>query len=93
MHPVFAPGAGSKFPAVPYYRQSTANDLGAMAQRAGVKHLMFTHLIPALDAESHGPFAVPTGPLQKVDFESAAEAGGFTGQIHVGTDLTTIRLP
>jgi ribonuclease Z len=92
MHPVFAPGAGSNFPPVPYYRQSTAGDLGAMAQRAGVKHLMFTHLIPAIDADAHGPFPVPSGPLQKADFESAAISGGFTGQLYVGSDLLTLRL-
>jgi len=93
MHPVFAPGAGSKFPPLAFYRQSTATDLGAMAQRAGVQHLMFTHLIPALGAESHGPFRLPSGPLKQVDFESAARAGGFTGHIHIGTDLKTLRLP
>jgi len=93
MHPVFAPGAGGKFPPLAYYRQSTATDLGAMAQRAGVDHLVFTHLIPALGTEYHGPFLVPSGPLNKADFESAAKAGGYTGQIHVGTDLLTLRLP
>ena len=93
IHPVFSPDAGSKFPPIPYYRQSTAGDLGAMAQRAGVEHLMFTHLIPALDSESHGPFLIPSGPLEKADFESAAKSGGFTGRIYVGTDLLTVRLP
>jgi len=92
MHPVFAPGAGSKFPALTYYRQSTAADLGAMAQRAGVKQLMFTHMIPALNTPSHGPFTLLAVPLREEDFKSEAEAGGFTGQIHVGTDLLTIRL-
>ena len=29
-----------------------------MAERAGVKHLVFTHLIPALDTPTHGPFEV-----------------------------------
>ncbi len=93
MHPVFSPEAGSKFPALVYYRQSTAGDLGAMAQRAGVKHLMLTHLIPSLDSERHGIFLIPSGPLQKADFESAAKSSGFTGRIHVGTDLLTLRLP
>jgi len=92
MHPVFSPDAGSNFPPLAFYRQSTATDLGAMAQRAGVKHLVFTHLIPALDTASHGPFRVPSGPLKKADFESAAETGGFSGHIHVGTDLFTLRL-
>lgn len=93
MHPVFAPGAGSKFPPLVYYRQSTAGDLGSMAERTGVKHLVFTHLIPALGVASHGPFRLPSGPLKKADFEAAARAGGFTGQIHVGTDLMTLRVP
>jgi ribonuclease Z len=93
MHPVFAPGAGSTFPPPVYYRQSTAYDLGSMAQRAGVKHLVLTHLIPALGTESHGPFRIPGGPLKPADFESAARDSGFDGHVHVGADLLTIKLP
>lgn len=93
MHPVFAPGGGSTFPPPIYYRQSNAADLGAMAERAGVRHLMLTHLIPSPNAPSHGPFAIPGGPLTAEDFESAARAGGFEGQIHVGKDLLSLRLP
>ena len=93
MHPVFAPGAGSNFPALTYYRQSTAADLGAMAQRAGVKHLMFTHMIPALDSKSHGPFAPLSKPLSEEDFKSAALESNFSGEIYVGRDLMTLRLP
>jgi len=93
IHPVFAPGAGSNFPAVPFYRQSTATDLGAMAQRAGVGHLMFTHLIPALKVKSHGPFPLPSAPLGEADYVSAATDGGFAGKIYVGHDLLSLRLP
>ena len=93
VHPVFAPGAGSEFPPPVYYRQSNAGDLGAMAQRAGVSTLVLTHLIPALDAPNHGPFAIPGGALGSDDFESAAEDGGFTGTIYVGRDLLSVRLP
>lgn len=93
IHPVFAPDNGSKFPPTVYYRQSTATDLGAMAQRAGVKHLVFTHLIPALGVESHGPFHIPSGSLNKENFKTAAIAGGYSGRISVGTDLLTLRLP
>jgi len=93
MHPVFAPGGGSTFPPPVYYRQSTAIDLGAMAQRAGIKHLVLTHLIPALGTESHGPFRIPGGPLTAQDFESAARDSGYKGHIHVGTDRMTLRLP
>jgi len=31
-----------------YYRQSTATDIGAMAKRAGAKHLTLTHLSPPI---------------------------------------------
>jgi len=93
MHPVFAPGAGSKFPAPVYFRQSNAADLGALAQRAGVKHLILTHLIPSLNTASHGPYAIPGGPLDSSDFESAAKEGGFKGNVVVGKDLLSLRLP
>lgn len=93
LHPIFAPDAGSTFPVVAYLRQSTAADLGALAQRAGVQYLMLTHLIPSLNTASHGPYAVPGGPLQSQDFEVEARDGGFTGNIYVGTDLMTLRLP
>lgn len=92
IHPVFAPGAGSTFPAPVYYRQSGAGDLGALADRTGVRYLMLTHMIPAIGTEAHGPFIIPGGPLSPDDFESAALEGGFDGEIHVGKDLLTIRL-
>lgn len=93
IHPAFAPGAGSTFPPPAYLRQSAAADLGALATRAGVGHLVMTHMIPALDSPSHGPFAVPGGPLSPDDFEAAARESGFQGEIHVGRDLLSIRLP
>lgn len=92
MHSKFAPGAGSRFPAPVYYRQSNVADLGALAKRTGIKHLMLTHLIPALNTPSHGPYKIPGGPLASDDFESAALESGFTGKVHVGTDLMSIRL-
>jgi ribonuclease Z len=92
IHPAFAPGAGSKFPPPVYLRQSNAADLGAMAERAGIKHLVMTHLIPALDSASHGPFVIPGGPLDQSDFVVAARESGFEGEIHVGKDLLSIRL-
>jgi ribonuclease Z len=92
IHPAFAPGAGSKFPPPVYLRQSNAADLGTMAERAGVKHLVMTHLIPALDSASHGPFVIPGGPLGQDDFIGPARESGFRGQIHVGKDLLSIRL-
>jgi len=92
IHPVFSPDAGSSFPAPTYLRQSSAEDLGAMAKRAGVGHLVLTHLIPALNSPSHGPFSVPGGALDAADFESAARKSGFEGEIYVGEDLLSVRL-
>ncbi|MGI9233356.1 MAG: MBL fold metallo-hydrolase [Woeseiaceae bacterium] len=93
IHPVFAPGAGSKFPPPVYLRQSGAKDLGAMAKRVGASHLVLTHLIPAVDSPTHGPFAVPGEPLSRGDFESAARESGYEGEILVGEDLLSLRLP
>lgn len=93
IHPVFAPGAGSAFPAPIYLRQSNVRDLGALAARLDLPHLVLTHLIPALDSPLHGPFPIPGGPLNESDFRSATRESGFGGQLHVGRDLHTIRLP
>jgi ribonuclease Z len=92
-HPVLGPDRGSGFPPLSYYRQSLASDLGAMAQRVGAKHLMLTHLGPSLGAVIHNRWKVPGGPLTQADYRKAVEAGGFTGNIIVGTDLATLRLP
>lgn len=93
IHPAFAPDAGSKFPPPIYLRQSGAEDLGALAQRAGIGILVLTHLIPAPDSPSHGPFAVPGGPLSREDFATEARKGGFKGKIYVGEDLMSLQLP
>jgi ribonuclease Z len=93
IHPVLAPDRGSGFYPYAYHRQSTASDLAAMAQRAGAKYLMLTHLIPALGADRHGPFEIPGGPLTEADYREAVREGGFTGHVLVGTDLAHIRLP
>ena len=93
IHPAFAPGAGSTFPPPIYLRQSSAEDLGAMARRAGIGHLVLTHLIPAADSQSHGPFVVPGGPISRDDFATEARKGGFEGEIHVGKDLLSLTLP
>ncbi len=93
IHPVFAPGAGSSFPAPVYLRQSNAADLGAMAERTGVRFLLMTHLIPSLDSPSHGPYLVPGGKLAANDFEVAAKSAGFNGEAMAGRDLMTLELP
>jgi len=93
IHPVMAPDKGSGMFAYAYLRQSSVPDLGAMAQRAGAKHLMLTHLIPPIGADQQYPFRVPGGPLTADDYRRSAQDGGFTGNIIVGTDLATLRLP
>lgn len=92
MHPIFHPDEGGTFPAALFFRQSTAGDLGALAERAGVEHLMLTHLIPVIGAEKHGPYVVPGGPVTAKSYEDSAKSSGYTGKVHVGTDLLTIRL-
>lgn len=93
IHPVLSPERGSGAPPPVYYRQSNATDLGAMAQRAGVKYLMLTHLAPSLGAPTQGSVKVPGGPLTEQDYKKAAQDGGYTGNIIVGTDLASVRLP
>jgi len=93
IHPIMGPDKGSGMFPYAYYRQSTASDLGAMAQRAGAKNLMLTHLIPPIGADQQYPFKVPGKPLTELDYRNAAKEGGFTGNIIVGTDLTSLRLP
>jgi ribonuclease Z len=92
-HPVMGPDKDSGMPLAIFYRQSSTSDLGAMAKRAGAKHLMLTHLVPPLGAERQGVWKIPGGPLKEADYRKAAEAGGFSGNIIVGTDLASLRLP
>ena len=91
MHPVMGPDRDSGMPPAVYYRQSNATDLGALAKRVGAKHLMLTHLL--LGVERSGPYKIPGGPLTEADYRKAVEASGFTGNIVVGTDLASVRLP
>jgi ribonuclease Z len=93
MHPIMGPDRDSGMPPPVFYRQSGTTDLGAMAKRAGVKHLMLTHLAPQVGAPRHGPYKVPGGPLTEADYRKAVEAGGFAGDVIVGSDLATLRLP
>lgn len=93
IHPIMGPDKGSGMFPYAYLRQSSVPDLAAMAQRAGAKHLMLTHLIPPIGADQQYPFRVPGGPLTEADYRRAAQDGGFTGNIIVGTDLVSIRLP
>jgi ribonuclease Z len=93
IHPIMAPDHGSGMPPYAYYRQSTVPDLGAMAERAGAKYLILTHLIPPLGADQQFPFKVPGGPLTDADYKQAAQGGGYKGVIIVGTELASLRLP
>jgi len=93
IHPVMGPDHNSGFPPPIYFRQSTATDLGALAKRAEVKHLMLTHLIPPLGAKMQGPYPIPGGGLSEMDYKDAVAESGFSGNVVVGTDLVTLRLP
>ncbi len=92
IHRIMGPDGDSGFPPPIFFRQSTAADLGAMAERAGVAHLMYTHLIPPLGAARMGPFKVGPGGLSQADYEARARDGGYSGNVIVGTDLVTLKL-
>jgi ribonuclease Z len=72
--------AGTVFETIFSYHADTV-DLGAMAERAGVPHVVLTHLIPPPDAQGDAAM-----------FADDLRAGGYGGRITVGEDLTTIRL-
>lgn len=91
IHPIMGPDGSTGFPPPIFFRQSTATDLGAMAERSGSSHLMLTHLIPPVGAPRQGPFKLPA-PLTVSDYEDAARKGGFTGNVVVGADLAKLRL-
>lgn len=92
IHPYIGPTYGSTFPAPIFYRQSTSTDLGALAKRANVSHLMLTHLVPAIGAEKLGPHTVPGGALSEKDYLKSTRKSGYQGKIYVGKDLMTVRL-
>lgn len=91
IHPVMGPDGSTGFPPPIYFRQSTATDLGSLADRAGVKNLMYTHLIPPLGAPRQGPYQLPA-PLAETDYTASARDGGFDGPVIVGSDLAKLRL-
>jgi ribonuclease Z len=93
IHPVMGPDKASGMPAPTFYRQSGATDLGSMARRTGAKHLMLTHLIPPVGATRQGPWTIPGGALTEAHYRKAVQDGGFTGNVIVGSDLVSLRLP
>jgi ribonuclease Z len=93
MHPVMGPDRDSGLPPAVYHRQAGTGDLGAMAKRVGAKHLMLTHLAPSIGAVRHGPYKVPDGPLTEEHYLKVVRDAGFSGNVVVGRDLSTVRLP
>ena len=72
--------AGTPFEHIFDYHADTVA-LGAMAQRAGLPHVVLTHLIPP-----------PTTPDEEAAFERDLRTGGYTGRVTVGRDLMTFTL-
>ena len=73
--------AGTTLETIFSYHADTV-PLGALAARAGVPHVVLTHLIPPLDK-----------PSDADAFTDDLRRGGYHGTITVGTDLTTVTLP
>jgi ribonuclease Z len=71
--------AGTVFETIFSYHADTRL-LGAMVARAGVPHVVLTHLIPP-----------PDTPDEVAQFAEDLRAGGYQGRITVGEDLTTLR--
>ncbi|MBX9759558.1 MAG: hypothetical protein K2Y29_12360 [Beijerinckiaceae bacterium] len=92
IHPAMGPERGSGLPPAIYFRQATSSDLGAMAQRAGAKHLVLTHLIPAPGAAIHIVWKVPGGGVSEADYSASAKDAGFAGGVTVARDLARVRL-
>ena len=67
-----------------YFRQATASDLGAMAARAGAKHLVLTHLIPAPGAAVHIVWKVPGGGVSEADYSALGKGIGLFRRRHGG---------
>ncbi len=65
---------------------SDAQAIGEMAERAGARRLLLTHLIPP-------PERMGTKAEGVARYEKAVKDGGFTGEIYVGDDLTSITIP
>jgi ribonuclease Z len=72
--------AGTVFESIFSYHADTVA-LGAMAERAGVPHVVLTHLIPP-----------PDRPGDADAFACDLRDGGYTGRVTVGEDLTTVTL-
>ncbi len=76
--PLRAVIAGTTFERIFSYHADTVA-LGALAERAGVPHVVLTHLIPP-----------PGTPADEAAFAQDLRDGGYTGRVTVGTDLATV---
>ena len=54
---------------------------GSLAERAGIQHLVLTHLIPATENAE-----------QEIGFVEDVRSGGFNGRVTVGSDLMTFEI-
>ncbi|GAA2409103.1 MBL fold metallo-hydrolase [Nonomuraea africana] len=72
--------AGTPFEKIFSYHADTVA-LGGLAKRAGVKHLVLTHLIPA-----------PADEAGEAEFVNDVRSGGYQGRISVGRDLMTLAI-
>lgn len=72
--------AGTPFEHIFDYHADTV-PLGGLAQRAGVPHVVLTHLIPP-----------PRTPDEEAAFERDVRDGGYEGRVTVGRDLMTFTL-
>jgi ribonuclease Z len=63
-----------------------AEQVGALALRAGVATLVLTHLTPPPEA----PMLAAQGVDVKAEYVRAVRKGGFTGELIIGQDLTTV---
>ena len=70
--------AGTRLETVFSYHADTV-PLGGLAERAGVEHLLLTHLIPP-----------PADETDEAAFESDVRSGGYTGRVTIGRDLTEV---
>lgn len=70
--------AGSPFESIFDYHADSV-ELGERAERWGVRHLLLTHLIPS-----------PRTPEEAAKFAADVRAGGYTGEVTVGEDLTRV---
>ena len=72
--------SGTVFEAIFSYHADTV-PLGAVAERAGVKHVLLTHLIPQ-----------PVNEVEELAFENDLRLGGYSGKVTVGRDLLTLTI-